>query len=42
MAGNSKGFLKLVELSDEMENTDGMIQVGNCYLQGIGVEKDEN
>jgi TPR repeat protein len=25
-----------------MEYTDGMIQVGNCYLQGIGVEKDEH
>jgi TPR repeat protein len=25
-----------------MEYTDGMIQVGNCYFQGIGVEKDEH
>jgi TPR repeat protein len=25
-----------------MEYTDGMIQVDNCYLQGIGVGKDEH
>jgi TPR repeat protein len=39
--GNPKGFSKTVNLSDKMGRADGMLQVGYCYLQGIGIEKDD-
>ena len=38
-AGNSKGFFKIVVLSDEIGYTDGMVKDGNCYLQASELKK---
>ncbi|CAG8637491.1 20600_t:CDS:2, partial [Racocetra persica] len=33
--GNSKGFIKIVILFDEIGNANGMLQVDNCYFHRI-------
>ncbi|RIB02875.1 hypothetical protein C2G38_2226618 [Gigaspora rosea] len=41
--GHDKGLNKLgIHLLSEMGHTSGIYNVGNCYLYGIGIEKDEH